>query len=556
MKTTIRMVGTSRFSVASPYNPVFVERFRQIEGRKFDGDTKEWSFTANAEALKAVCDVCGLLPFMLPADVQAILRDDPVAVPKAKPVDMGLVNGHVFLTAPFDHQRVNLARLIGNDRWLIADEMGTGKTHAVCNLLQELFLHTNIHNVLVLCPKSVVSGWQDELKKHADLYSEIIEGKSIDRQKQISDGTNIIKIANYELLLHSDFSVVEWDVVILDEVHRCKSFTAKTSKKVRQLTGKKIQLATTPQKVAGLSGTPAPNGLEDWLGVLSVLNPDLLPTKTKTAFEARYCVKREIQPGVWKVAGYKNVQELHGFIQSITSRVTKDEVLDLPPKTFVSRRVTMEGEQGRIYRELKKDAVARLSKLKDIGELSIRNVLTESLRLLQIVGGHFPADDGAVHELDQKCKLSALSDVLDELGERQAVIWCCFRDEVNMLHKWLEDKGYAVSTLMGGMSGEERGENLEAFRERRCQIHVGTAAAGGTGINQLVGADTCIYYSRSFSLTDYLQSTDRCHRIGTVSPVTVIKLIASGTIDEKVDQSLDQKRDVLEMMLTNPAEMF
>ncbi len=100
MKTTIRMAG-SRFSVASPYNPVFVERFRQIEGRKFDGDTKEWSFNANAEALKAVCDVCGLLPFMLPADVQAVLADESVQAPKAKPVDLSLVNGHVFLTAPF-----------------------------------------------------------------------------------------------------------------------------------------------------------------------------------------------------------------------------------------------------------------------------------------------------------------------------------------------------------------------------------------------------------------------------------------------------------------------
>lgn len=553
MKTTITIRG-SRLFVASPYNPVFVDRFRQIEGRKFDGETREWTFPACAEALKAVCDVCGLLPFMLAADVQAILQSDPVVVPKAKPVDLGLVNGHVFLTAPFEHQKVNLARLIDNDRWLIADEMGTGKTHAVVNLIDYLCGQINFEKILVLCPKSVVSGWQDELLRHGQLKSRIVAGTATQREAIIrrQEWSPEIKIANYELLLHSDFSVVDWNVVVLDEVHRCKSFTAQTSKKVRQLTGTKIGIA----KVVGLSGTPAPNGLEDWFGVLSAVDPDLLPVKTKTAFESRYCVKREIQPGVWKVAGYKNVQELHGFIQSITSRVTKDEVLDLPPKTFVSRRVTMDGEQARIYRELKKDAVARLSKLKDIGELSIRNVLTESLRLLQIVGGHFSADDGAVHELDSKCKLSALQDIIDEIGERQAVIWCCFRPEVEMLAKWLADQGRTVTTLLGGMGGEERVENLEAFRERKSQFFVGTAAAGGTGINQLVGADTCIYYSRNFVLSDYLQSQDRLHRLGQVNHVTIVKLLATNTIDEKIDQALDNKADMMTAMLTNPADLF
>jgi SNF2 family DNA or RNA helicase len=550
MKTSIT-IKNDRLRVLSAYNPVFIERFRQIEGRKFDGETKEWTFSASAEALTAICDVCGVLPWMCSSDVQELLKNDPVLVPKTAPADISLVNGHKFLTAPFEHQRNNLARLLASPRWIICDEMGTGKTHAVCNRLVNLFRQNGCGpepSALILCPKSVVSGWVEELMKHAGLFGEIVGGNAKQRAESLGH-TDGIRVANYELLLHSDFSVISWDVVVLDELHRVKNFTAQTSKKVRALTSK-------ASCVWGLSGTPAPNGLEDWLGVLAAVNPDLLPTKTKTAFEARYCVKRELQPGVWKVSGYKNVQELHGFIQSITSRVTKEEVLDLPPKTFVSRRVTLDGEQARVYRELKKDAVAKISKLKDLGELTIRNVLTESLRLLQVVGGHMPTDDGAVHDLDPKAKLPALAEVLDELGERQAVIWCCFRDEVVMLQKWLAEKGYSVSSLVGGMGGNERAENLEAFRERRCQLHVGTSAAGGTGINQLVGADTCIYYSRNFSLTEYLQSQDRLHRIGQNHNVTIVKLLAAGTIDEKIDQILDQKKDVLTMMMQGAEDLL
>ena len=130
--------------------------------------------------------------------------------------------------------------------------------------------------------------------KPSGLFGAIVQGNAKQRDEiiKIRDG---IRIANYELLLHSDFSVIDWDIVVIDEAHRAKSFTAQTSKKVRQLTAK-------ARYVWGLSGTPAPNGLCDWHGVLSAVSPGLLPVKTKTAFEARYCVKREIQPNVWKVA--------------------------------------------------------------------------------------------------------------------------------------------------------------------------------------------------------------------------------------------------------------
>lgn len=426
------------------------------------------------------------------------------------------------------------------------NHQNTGKSHAICN---RLVSGANGVHVLILCPKSVTSGWMEQLERHASCDATIIQGNAKQRQEAMTRGYSI-RIANYELLLHSDFSQIDWDMIVLDEVHRVKNFTAKTSKLVRALTAK-------ARCVYGLSGTPAPNGLEDWFGVLAAIDPNLIPTKTKTAFEARYCLKREIQPGLWKVAGYKNVAELHGFIASITSRVTKAECLDLPAKVYSTRTAELQGEQARIYRELKKTAIARIGEAKDAGTLTIRNVITEGLRLLQVCGGFCATDDGPVMELADNCKLSMMSDVLNELGDKQAVIWCAFKAEVELLSRWLAiEYNCEVSVLTGENSQKERDESIEKFKDGTNRFFVGTAAAGGTGINGLQVADTVVYYSRNYTLTEYLQSQDRLHRIGQKGSVHVIKLIVPNTVDAVIDAVLDRKADMQEMMLQSPGEMF
>lgn len=539
-----------RIRVLTPYNPIFVERFKGIPKFRYEPLTKAWTWPATKESLLAICDVTGTLPWMLDADLQAVVREEGFKPPEALPIGeaaMLAAQMHEYRTKPFEHQVRGLARLLQHDRWLIADEMGCGKSHIICNRISVM---GGFDSVLVLCPKSVTSGWVDQLKIHSNVDSLIVQGDSSRRKNLIEKPKGPIRIANYELLLHSDFSAIEWDAIILDEVHRVKNFTAKTSKLVRALTAK-------ARCVYGLSGTPAPNGLEDWFGVLSAIDPTLIPTKTKTAFEARYCLKREIQPGLWKVAGYKNVAELHGFIGSITSRVTKAECLDLPAKVYSTRTAELQGDQARIYRELKKSAIARIGEAKDAGTLTIRNVITEGLRLLQVCGGFCATDEGPVMELTDNCKLSILHDVLAELGDKQAVIWCAFKAEVELLSRWLAiEYNCEVSVLTGENSQKERDESIEKFRGGTNRFFVGTAAAGGTGINGLQVADTVIYYSRNYTLTEYLQSQDRLHRIGQKGSVHVIKLIVPNTVDAVIDAVLDRKADMQEMMLKSPGEMF
>jgi SNF2 family DNA or RNA helicase len=553
MKVEITVHG-NRFRVRTPYSVILVDRFNMVPGKQWHPEEKVWSFPAVRDCILMVADVCGLLPEMLPAELKALCQG--VYGPPVPEPDLGLVDGHVFKTAPYEHQKKNLARLLANDRWLLADEQGTGKSHSVANMFCRNLLSQPRLNALIVCPKSVMQTWKEQMKEHAGWGCILVEGTMTQRIDAVRH-SHPLKVVNYEQLIHNFdlFKDIYWHILILDEIHRCKNFTSKTCKAVRKLSAK-------AKYVWGLSGTPAPNGLEDWLGVLSAIKPDLLPVDTKTGFEARYCLKQRMGgTGPFTIIGYRNVAELHGYVASITSRVTKDEALDLPPKIFCPRHVSLDGDQARIYRDLKKDAVTRLKTAKAEGTLTVQNVLTESLRLLQVVGGFVPDDAGTMHEIHPKAKLVALEDVLDEVGNKQVVIWCAFVEEVKFLAYWLIKKyGGAGKADTSHMTGETpadvRTKCVDNFKRGLSRFFIATAATGGTGINGLEVADTEVCYSRNFNLATYLQSIDRCHRIGSTRPVSVIKLIADSTVDVKVDEALDHKASLQEMLLMKPEEMF
>jgi len=543
-----------RLVVKTPYSRTLVDRFRKIPSAEYRKADRAWLFYLAPDVVSMVCDAVGVLPAFLPDEVRARARlaDGFMAVERLG-VDEKVIEGHAWLVPPYRHQRTNLARLVANDRWLLADEMGTGKTACVVSRLTRAFGNEESMPILIVCPKSVVPVWVQELLKHGPL-----PGHVADRRLWARQGMFALTITNYERLLHADppFESCAWALVVFDEIHRIKSFTAKTSRICR-----KLSAAAT--NVYGLSGTPFPQGLEDTLGVLSAIDPNLLPMQTKAAFAARYLLREPLPNSTVRVTvGYRNVAELHHYVSQVCSRVTKAECLDLPEKVFEDRWVRLTDEddkatdQSRAYRDIKKDAVARLKSLQGEGTLTVQNVLTESLRLLQVVGGFVPDDSGVVHELSHKAKVEALAEILDEVGDKQVVIWCAFKAEIHWLEDWLRVKRkQSVAVLTGDTPGWEREAAVRRFAEGQARFFVGTQA-GGEGINGLQVADTEIFYSRNWNLKDYLQQTDRLHRIGQKNQVTVLHLVARGTVDERVAQALESKASLQDMILSDPEKLF
>ena len=469
MKTEILRLSESAFKVKTPYSPIVVERFRTIPGGRFDPSDKGWAFPAVRDCFLMVCDVCGVLPGMLGEDFSDLVeRIEALEVPP----DLTLIDGHPWITPPFAHQKANLARLLGHRRWLLADEMGTGKTLPVANFLLALVQRWDGFppgtHILILCPKSVKQSWRNELAKHADLLCD-----TGDYGCQLGEST--IRVDNYEQLRtkEKDFSRVNWQIIVLDEIQRCKSFGSQTCRAVRRLTDKAAN-------VYGLSGTPAPNGLEDWCGVLAALDPAGVPWQTKGAFEARHVYKSRVGgDGPWVVSGYRNVIDLQRVVRRYTSRVLKSDCLDLPEKLYIDRFCALQGEQQRIYRELRNDAVARLGEMKDKGTLTAQNILTESLRLLQITGGFVPDDNQVMHATKENAKISLLADILDDMDpDKQVVLWFAFREELRVVAALLGHEYGPVVTLTGDSTDAERAQAITDFVAGKARFFLGMTAAG------------------------------------------------------------------------------
>lgn len=539
----------NRLEVRFPFDQAMIAAVREVDPRaRWSPEVKAWTFPPEGLVTRKLVDLFSLQEEYLPTEVRSLL---PVTPAEQQQVDTSILDGFQFCTTPYEHQRRGLALLIQNERWLLAWEMGSGKSFVIANRLR-WGLESNQFGgpILILCPKSVMTVWPAELWKHAGIACVMVDGTTKEKHAKLLTEAKVF-VTNYESLVYIKDALVakKFSAVIYDEIQRVKGGTTKTARNGR-IVGKSATYRW------GLSGTPAPNGLVDWFGVLSALDTKILGTESKIAFENQYCVKKELNAGIRIIVGYKNTGELMQKIRSVSNRVTKAECLDLPPKTFVERRCVLTDTQARVYRDLKNRAVANLKTAQHEGMLTVRNILAESLRLMQCAGGWVKDDCGQEHPLEPNAKMGLLDEIIEEVGDRQVVVWCQFIAELHAVARRFAKEGETV-TFYGDTSKDERAKALETFKSGQARYFVGTTQAGGIGINELVVADTMIFYSRGFRFDLYEQAVARIDRHGQLRPMTIINLVAGGTVDEKVSEAIARKGDLQELMIgKKPEEMF
>lgn len=264
------------------------------------------------------------------------------------------------------------------------------------------------------------------------------------------------------------------------------------------------------------------------------------------------------------VKGAQRLDELHDFIAPYSSRRTKDECLDLPPKIYTKRYVPLSTAQEKIYKDMRKNLVAQFG-----GKvMSAKIALTKMLRLQQVVGGFFVEDDtfdvdnpenagrslqSRSHQIDKVCpRVEALLDCLTKF-DGKVIIWALFRNEVDAIVKSLIGAGYSESSIVqyhGGVNDDQRTVSRKRFQDEpasSCRFFVASYAAA-KGLN-LVQAKYTIYYSRSYSLDMRLQSEDRNYRIGQDEQVTYIDLCTPDTVDDRILAALRSKKDVAAQIL-------
>lgn len=467
---------------------------------------------------------------------------------KSTPIAQVEVTDYPFKTQPFAHQKAGFAMSRGKRAFAYLMDMGTGKTKLTIDVAADLFLANKIDRVVIVAPNGVHTQWlKEQLPAH---LPDRVRGVSwMGTWKQVPEiPVESLRwyAINYEAISSAN-GAAAWlksvagprTLIILDESHRIKTPGASVTKKL-------YKMAHLFGYRRILTGTPVARGLEDMFAQFRFLDPNILGHTTFSSFKGAYCIMGGHEGA--EIVSYRNVEHFQAQIAGHMFRVRKDDVLDLPPKVYVKRPVTLSPEQRRHYDRLKRELMTELS---DGSLVEVPHVIQRILRLQQVVCGHLPREDGALEELDCP-RLKVAQEVITE-AQGPVVVWARFRNDIDRLMALYKKTAVRYD---GSMSEREKERSIAAFMAGDADQFISNQAAGGTGLNLAGRANTVLYYSNSFSSLHRWQSEDRTHRIGTKGSVTYVDLIAKGTVDTAILANLRRKREISDMTLNEVRELL
>ena len=457
-----------------------------------------------------------------------------------------------FKSKPFAHQSKALEMSWDKEVFAYFMEMGTGKSKVLIDNIAILYNAGKINGALIIAPKGVYKNWFDsEIPNHLPDYVEKKMGlwktdpNAKDLKPLFSTGAELhILIMNVEAFstkkgvdFAKKFLSCHKTIIGIDESTTIKNPMAKRTRAIIEL-GLKCKFKRI------LTGSPVTKSPLDLFSQCYFLSPFLLGHESFYTFKTRYAITKQVNVSgrmIQLVVGYRNLPELSEKVKPFSYRVLKDDCLDLPKKTYMKRIVQLTDEQKRLYKTMKEKAIAFLN-----GKMvSTAAVITQLMRLHQITCGHFKSDDGDVQDVKSN-RLNELMDVLEEV-EGKAVIWAHYRYDIEkIVESIIKQYGEnSVVTYYGDTSTEDRQLAIKKIQDPNSPVRfiVGTPQTGGYGIT-LTGASTMIYYSNGYDLEKRQQSEARIDRIGQEKPMTYIDIIAEGTVDDKIVQSLRKKVNI------------
>ncbi len=419
---------------------------------------------------------------------------------------------------------------------VLADDMGLGKTvQALALVALEKAAGRLDRPALVIAPTSLVSNWLWEAERFApDLRVLVLHG--LDRRTRFDHvAASDLVLTTYPLIArdHATLSRTAWHLLILDEAQTVKNPNAATTKLIADLEARHR---------FGLTGTPVENHLGELWSLFTIVLPGFLGDRQ--AFGRQW--RTPIEAGD-SARGKLLARRVRPFML----RRTKEEVArDLPPKTEVVERIDLGRKQRDIYESIRlsmhervRDAVARQ------GFARSRIVILDALLKLRQA-----CCDPRLLKLDTRASAGAGSAKLDRLMEmvtdlhaegRRILLFSQFTSMLDLIRPHLDEARIDYGLLTGRT--RDRAAVVKRFQEGAVPLFLVSLKAGGTGLN-LTGADTVILYDPWWNPAVEAQAIDRAHRIGQDKPVFVHKLVASGTIEEKMEVMKDRKRALAESL--------
>jgi len=422
---------------------------------------------------------------------------------------------------------------------ILADDMGLGKTlQTLAHLLMEQESGRATSPSLVVCPTSLLANWSAEARRFAPtLRVVVLHGADRSDHRDAADAADIV-ITTYPLLARDEEWLRErtWHLLVLDEAQTLKNARAQARGVVARLSAN--------HRLA-LTGTPMENHLGEIWSLVDLLHPGLLGSEGRFTRQVRQPIER---------AGNTALRErLSAIIAPFLLRRTKEQVAtELPGKTEIVQYVELQGAQRDLYEAVRAGQDSTLHRILDERgwETSSLAILEALLRIRQVC-----CDPRLLPEsLSQGCASSAkidwLTESVPEMVEegRRILMFSQFTSFLDLVGSCLDDLAVPFVRLDG--STHDRGDVVRRFQDGEAPVFLLSLKAGGTGLN-LTRADTVIFLDPWWNPAAERQAADRAHRIGQNQPVFVYRLVAQGTIEERILALQERKTELADALFEN-----
>lgn len=425
---------------------------------------------------------------------------------------------------PMPHQKVAIEKLLANDKFILADDMGVGKTTSAVIAA----LESGAKKILIVCPASLKINWAREISNYSDRKSLIVEGRkwgstfdfyiiNYDIIKNFHTTDKSEDSDDYKLLVNAGF-----DLAIVDEAHYISNNTAQRTRLLNDVLGK-------IPKVWLLTGTPMTSRPINYFNLLKIVDSPL--TLNWQTYVKRYCKGYQFKVGnrkVWNTSGASNLDELRERTKNIVLRRMKTDILDLPEKIVSPIFVEL---TSKMYDEELEEFVRISNEKKEQDTISI--TLNRLMKVRQLI---------SYEKIPYTCELI---DRCLEQGKK-VIVLTNFTMTLDMLHEKYKKNSV---TLDGRMSKDKRQDAVDRFQnDDKIKVFIGNIKAAGVGIT-LTAAEVVIMNDLSFVPADHSQGEDRAFRYGQKNSVIVYYPIFENTIEKVMYNILQKKKEIIDQVM-------
>lgn len=535
VKPAQKLPGLNNIFISfSEARPELIEKIRSLPSRYYISKERKWE-----------------VPISKFSSVLNSYNDQEIEIHfnNTQQIESSIPSNYKFKCRPFLHQVVGIEYGLNHTNWILGDDMGLGKTNTVINLACIRKLRGEVRHCLVVCGVNTLKyNWEQEIKTFSNESCQILGtrytkkgkpyiGSTKDKITDIEQCKEFFLITNAETFVSDEFVNAllkreDIDMFVVDECHKMNNASCKRGKNFQKTANlSKFKIAMT--------GTPILNSPLDAYAILKWLG---IEKSNFSTFKSFYCTYGGF--GGHELTGYRNLAVLRQSLQECMLRRLKEEVLELPEKIYQTEYLDMSPKQAEIYEEARKWVLDNIDLIS-----SYPNPLSQLLRLRQAT-----AYTGILSStVKESCKYDRLDDLLKEITDsgKKAIVYSNWTSVLDPLVE--RYKQYEPAVINGNVASDKRFKEKDRFQtDPNCKICIGTIGSMGTGLT-FTAANYVIFLDIPWTDGDRRQATDRVHRIGATGTVNIISLCCRGTIDEKVEQIVNSKANMADVLVDGDA---